>query len=329
MSLIKRLLVTPEKLAANRSNGAQSHGPATPEGLERVREANLLHGYYSKSPHESMRALGEKPEDFERLLASLNDVWQPRNDYERSLVRRLARLTWRLDRADRVQEAMTVYQVETLERNIERQEEDDAVRQKDVVAALERLLKAAEYRDFATGELHWHDFEEVYGANPQALPAGRGRRIWLRLAQLTQPHRRESVAGSEEGAGSPALVDSNAREKARADLRSLLRQEIEARNDSARKQRDERAREYSPAFRDAYMVPNNPRLQMVMRSENSIFNQMRHITEMLVKLRAQPASDARRGSQKLQDEGESHDVDENKGSGPEAVGESHDVNENK
>jgi hypothetical protein len=303
--------------------------PTSPEGLERVREANLLHGFYSKSPYDCMRALGENPEDFESLLASLNDVWQPRNDYERSLVLRLARLTWRLDRADRVQEAMAIYQVETLQRNIDRQEEEDAVRQKDVLAALDRLLKAAEYCEFSTGELHWHDFEQAYGDKPQALPAGRGKRIWLRLAELTHPHRRESEAGGEDGGGSPALVDGNAREKARADLRSLLRQEIEARNQAYQRQREERTREYSPAFHGAYMMPNNSRLHLAMRAENSAFNQMRHVTEMLVKLKAQAARGARQKSRKLEDEGESHDVIENKGSGSEAIGESHDIAENK
>jgi hypothetical protein len=75
-------MMTPEKLAANRANGAQSHGPATAEGPERVREANLLHGYYSKAPRETMRALGENPDDFDRLLESLNGIWKPQSDYE-------------------------------------------------------------------------------------------------------------------------------------------------------------------------------------------------------------------------------------------------------
>jgi hypothetical protein len=77
------------------------------------------------------------------------------------------------------------------------------------------------------------------------------------------------------------------------------------------------------------MIPNNSRLHLAMRAENSAFNQMRHVTEMLVKLQAQAARGARQKSRKLEDEGESHDVVENKGSGWEAIGESHDVAENK
>jgi hypothetical protein len=326
VSLIKRLMMTPEKLAANRANGPRSQGPATPEGLERVREANTLHGYYSKVPRETMRALGENPEDFDRLLESLNRVWNPQNSYEQSLVRRLARLMWRLDRTDRVQEAMTVYQVENLERNIERQDEEDTVRHKIVTAALERLLKAGEYRDFATAEGHWHDFEELYGDNPEKLPAGRPRKIWLRLAPLVRPEQLDPAARERSGV---ALADEARRGQARAELRSLLRQEIDDKNQAYRERRDERAREISPAFRDAYMMPSHSRLQVLLRAEDSAFNQMRHVTDMLVRLKAQRRMEAKQATRNLQDEGESHDVNENKGSGSESAGESHDVGENK
>jgi hypothetical protein len=42
MSLTKPPVITPEKLVANPAKARQSRAPATPEGLERVREANLL-----------------------------------------------------------------------------------------------------------------------------------------------------------------------------------------------------------------------------------------------------------------------------------------------
>ena len=57
MSLVKSPVVTPEKLVANQADGHQSHGPVTPEGLDRARAARLRHGYYSKAPGAELRVL--------------------------------------------------------------------------------------------------------------------------------------------------------------------------------------------------------------------------------------------------------------------------------
>lgn len=148
MSLLKRLTLTPKKLEANQANAQLSQGPTTVEGIERIRNAQLVHGFYSKAPGETLRALGEKPDDFERLLASLTETWQPENDYERVLVRRLARALWRVERADRIQEAMTVAQVERVSMHIEEQSEKDAATHKEKTAVLERLLQQSQHIGF-------------------------------------------------------------------------------------------------------------------------------------------------------------------------------------
>jgi hypothetical protein len=57
MSLVKSPELTPEKLAANQANGRQSQGPATAEGVERIRAASARHGYYSKAPGAEMHVL--------------------------------------------------------------------------------------------------------------------------------------------------------------------------------------------------------------------------------------------------------------------------------
>ena len=66
MSLVKPPEMTPAKIAANQANGRQSQGPATPEGVERIRAANTRHGYYSKSkaPGAEMHLLGEDKEEW-------------------------------------------------------------------------------------------------------------------------------------------------------------------------------------------------------------------------------------------------------------------------
>ncbi len=59
MSLLKHPALTPQKLEANQANARLSKGPATTEGIERVHEAHLLHGFYSKDSGEAIRARRE------------------------------------------------------------------------------------------------------------------------------------------------------------------------------------------------------------------------------------------------------------------------------
>jgi len=73
MSLIKKPEMTPQRLAANQANGPRSHGPVTPEGLERARDARIQHGFYARDPGEALEKLGEDGEGFKRLLASTNE----------------------------------------------------------------------------------------------------------------------------------------------------------------------------------------------------------------------------------------------------------------
>ena len=60
MSLVKKPDLTQRRLAAIRSNGRLSRGPATQEGMERMRAANLRHGFYSQAQGEALRAPWEK-----------------------------------------------------------------------------------------------------------------------------------------------------------------------------------------------------------------------------------------------------------------------------
>ena len=77
MSLVKSPELTPEKLAANQANGRQSQGPATPEGVERMRAANTRHGYYSKAPGAEMHLLGEDKKEFEQFCEYVMQAWEP------------------------------------------------------------------------------------------------------------------------------------------------------------------------------------------------------------------------------------------------------------
>jgi hypothetical protein len=74
------------------------------EGLERMRDSKIQHGFYSGISGEALRALGEDPEELNRLIASLEETWKPADEFQLRLVHRLARALWRLERSDRVQE---------------------------------------------------------------------------------------------------------------------------------------------------------------------------------------------------------------------------------
>jgi hypothetical protein len=103
MPLVNSPTLTPKKLAANRANAQLSRRPITLEGLIRVRDANIKHGAYAQDMGEALRVLGEDPKDFDQLLESLKATWQPANELEGRLVKRLGRAIWRAERNDCLQ----------------------------------------------------------------------------------------------------------------------------------------------------------------------------------------------------------------------------------
>jgi len=352
MSLLKRLTLSPKKLEANQANARLSQGPATAEGIERIRDAHLQHGFYSKSAGEAMRALGERPDDFERLVASLTETWQPESDYELALVRRLARALWRVERADRIQEAMTVNQAERVAMHVEELAEKDAASHKEKTAVLERLLQQSQHIGFYTSVADLRDLEAASGRQPKGR---QGQILYLawRLMRPSDPAT-AALAGqvakldvelSTVSAGHPVPAHDRSldlgpatggeRDRLRAELRWLLRQEIEAEQNSYRQQRDRRAREMTSAALDAAMAPDDPHANLMLRAETAAFRQVREITEMLIKFRqlrspekrplGRPRRDPepeklRKNNSEAENEGKSHDVIENKGPAPGDVG---------
>ena len=112
MSLTKEHKMTEKQLAANRQNQKFSHGPVTDEGRERIRAAHLRHGFYSEAEEVAMRALGEDPVHFQELVEGLWEEHNPVGVSQEGLVIRLARATWLMNRADRMQEGYAVRQAQ-------------------------------------------------------------------------------------------------------------------------------------------------------------------------------------------------------------------------
>ena len=308
MSLVKSPTLTPEKLAANQANGRQSQGPVTEEGRERIRAANTRHGYYRQGA--DLKILGENPEEFEAFFESLLATWEPQNDFETSLVRRMARLMWRLERADRVQEAMLVYQTESLERGLTRQKRQLAAAQDKVAGRLKALAERLDGSKFSSTETDLKGMEEMFGK----VPAGSGFEIMSRVYRLLPPAVKESLEAAHSAADPNApgpdltIALGATRDVLRAELRVLLREEIRQRDAEYEAKRAELEKETSGAYRESMLLPRHPQAGLLLRSSDSDLRQLRFITEMLTKLRAARVKAAPEEAASSESFGISHDV---------------------
>jgi hypothetical protein len=167
MSLINKQSMTDKNRAAHQRNGQKSRGPATPAGKERSRAANLRHGIYSQQRDEAITALGEDPAQLDALLDATRRHWRPANDYEAHLSDRLARLLWRMDRAERIQESLAAHLVlehEKRRRAVARQLRDKFDPH---FRLLEGLVESAADPRFYTTSSHLRGFCEAAGNPPQ------------------------------------------------------------------------------------------------------------------------------------------------------------------
>jgi hypothetical protein len=87
------------RAAASRRNGAKSRGPKTPEGKERSAQNALKHGLRAR---KCALVDGESAQEFEALEAALLSELAPEGALQSALAARIARATWRLERAERL-----------------------------------------------------------------------------------------------------------------------------------------------------------------------------------------------------------------------------------
>jgi hypothetical protein len=104
MSLTKKRRTTEKRAAASRANGKLSHGPATPNGRGRIREANTRHGFYAQAEAVALSCLGEDAAELEHLRNNLGADMQPPTALEGELAEHLVQVLWRWKRAARAQE---------------------------------------------------------------------------------------------------------------------------------------------------------------------------------------------------------------------------------
>ena len=287
MSLLRKLPLSPQKLAAIQSNARHSRGPTTPEGIERIRAVNLRHGFYSQAQGEALLALGEDPAEFERLLDSLIVTWEPADEFESRLVSRLARALWRMERGDRIQESMAVAQLEKLDYNVERLAREAGAQYERKMARLKSLTAAVAEEDYFTGLVEIRMLDDVYGSEPEGRPG----EIFMLLYRLLKPRPPNSKPAEDEPTPVPEIPVAEGRERreARKQLLDLLPQEIQAFKEARSERGDQLVETTSPYYRTAMMAPMASRAALALRMEDSSFRQVERITNLLTKLKTRPA----------------------------------------
>lgn len=191
MALTKNPKTTEENRSARQRNGRRSQGATTAAGKERIRAANLKHGYYSKIREEALIALGEDPAELAALMAGAKQQWQPENDEQSSMVEEMARLRWRIRRSERMQESAAAEYVRGVE----------ARRDEQVREVRASFVAAMDWLECLAGHAGRPDFYSPPGMFRQCcnvftgLIKSDGERVLGLLHRLRKPQNELSAAG--------------------------------------------------------------------------------------------------------------------------------------
>ena len=150
MSLTKKRTLTEKRITANQENGKRSRGPATPEGRERIREANLQHGFYAQDRNRALRALGEKPEEFDAVVKAVMEKWPPANGFEELVAMSLVRALWGMERGHRMQEGYALRQAKDVNNRREDRLHALMMRLKTTAGSLQSLAQSVGREHYVT-----------------------------------------------------------------------------------------------------------------------------------------------------------------------------------
>ena len=269
--------MSPAKVAANQANSLQSSGPVTPDGLDRVRLGKLRHGLCASDPREVLAFLGEDPDEFDRYEQALFQKWQPSDAFEEALVRRIARNSWRVDRAARIQENTMAHEVVTLERDRAIKAENHDRHMQGILSALNELLEMNRKGGFTDFPTVMSAYDRVYAAKPSV----RGNDIFNLMYKLSPALQIGSGQVKPEQATAPP---PNERARINIRLTELLESEIEE-----VRRYDETHRwqhiEIASTERQARMGPVQPHAPTVIRLEESLARRLERDVRLLLHLK--------------------------------------------
>ncbi len=98
-------MATEAQINANRQNAQKSTGPKTVEGKEASSQNAFRHGLFAKKPV----VRGESREQYDRHREAMLADWNPVGEVENIVAERLVNLSWRLERAQRMQDQAIDY----------------------------------------------------------------------------------------------------------------------------------------------------------------------------------------------------------------------------
>ena len=119
----------PSKLKSDtaRENGSKSNGPLTPEGKAITSRNSIRHGLTAKA----VVLPGESQEEFQDLLDSYIEQFQPATAVERELVQSMAVTRWRLNRMSGIETSLFNKEIilcrDEMDKRLTGMEEDDRV----------------------------------------------------------------------------------------------------------------------------------------------------------------------------------------------------------
>jgi hypothetical protein len=325
-------------LAANRQNIKLSHGPITPKGRERVRAAHLRHGFYAEDVEVAMRALGEDPAHLQELTEDLWLEFDPRGSMQEGLVIRLARATWLMNRADRMQEGYAVRQAMEVSRGRQDRLHALIMRMKMTEDRLGHLAEAVADEHYVTTQedlarmknLHEQGNLEEMGDIALALfyqlqapgtdEDGMDQMEQVRMAVrevsdifgMGMDHkddppvaRQPLEEGRDERYPQISPAEWEARERPRQLLENILNRQVERCAALRKASREELRKGPSPFERAAEIAPTHPNSKLMRRMQDSNFREARRITNLLLKLKGNE-----RRMEALEEESEVEEVTE-------------------
>jgi hypothetical protein len=321
--LVKRKKQTVRVSAANQANGARSNGPATPQGRARMRHAHLKHGFYSQEQDIILRALGEKPSDFQAVCRAVWEKWAPADAFEEHLAMRLARAWWRLERADRMQEGCALRLARAAARTREERLNARAIELRMTADTLRALAEAVRQPRYVTAAGHLKlmqyliesgempeigdiAFRLLRGLEDPQNPIdldGQAEELQNRLAmfraalgnvtkagsQVVQESAPEDPSDSEDSSDPSAHITEDewkAREPKRQLLHILLNHAAEIRMIQSATALEELAEGPMDCERAAEIAPTQSQDLFLRRMEDSNFRQVARLTNMLLKIKS-------------------------------------------
>ena len=281
MSLTPKRKMTEKNLAAHRRNGPKSRGAVTPAGKSRSARANLRHGFYARESPEVMIALGENPDDYRRLVDSLENNLA--EGLENQLVRGIGRALWRMQRSERMQDGLALKRVQ---KGMQTEDLVNGARLLENNSHYQHLLDLARdlaYPNYFPSTEDMLQFARSFGA----APSDKVQILFPLLKALSDagPKLPGPVAETPEGNPGAKAADGEGAESARQELQEALHSALLGHRKILDLLLEESESIHSSGNIAALMAPRHENSMLMQRMEDSSLRQLWRLTSMLVKVR--------------------------------------------